>query len=164
MRVKKAKVNKEVKEDIRRTGPGQNISLGHQACTGGRGTCEGNVAVRGAVGLATAVTCVRVGTPVITLVDAVVVSAWGTARVMWMAQAKRVHFASIVLRRDGDVPDAETLREVHTVRALSQRLLEDFAIRARMPVVATVMGVKYCPTVIHMAVMVTYGCGVVLTR
>ena len=73
------------------------------------------MAVRGAVGLAIAVTCVRVGTPVITLVGAVVVSAWGTARAMWMAQVKRAHFASIVLRRDEDVPDAEILREVHTV-------------------------------------------------
>ena len=74
-----------MKIDIRRTAPAQNILLRHQACTGGRGTCEGNVAVRGAVGLAIAVLSVRVGTPVITLAGAVVVSAWGRVRAMWMA-------------------------------------------------------------------------------
>ena len=38
--------------------------------------------VRGAVGLAIAVLSVRVGTPVIALAGAVVVSAWGRAHAM----------------------------------------------------------------------------------
>ena len=71
-----------MKMDIRRTAPAQNISLGHQACTGGRGTCEGNVAVRGVVALAIGVLSVRVSAPVIALAGAVVVSAWGRARAM----------------------------------------------------------------------------------
>jgi hypothetical protein len=78
----------EQRKEIRRTAPGQKISLGHQACCGGSGTCEGNIAVRGAVGLATDVTCVIAGTPVITLTGAVVFDAWGAARAMfaiWMA-------------------------------------------------------------------------------
>jgi hypothetical protein len=58
-----------------RTAPGQNILLGHHACTGGSGACEGSVAVRGAVGLATDVTGVIVVTPLIELEGAGVVGA-----------------------------------------------------------------------------------------
>ena len=78
-----------------RTALGQNISLGHQACGGGSGTCEGNVAARGAVGLATTVTCVIVGTPVMTPTGAVVV-AWVAPRAVWMAYAMTAHSTSIV--------------------------------------------------------------------
>lgn len=59
----------------------------------------GNTAVRGAVGLATDVTCVIVGTPVITLTGgAVVFDAWLAALAMfaiWMAYATTGHLTSI---------------------------------------------------------------------
>lgn len=42
--------------------PAQKISLGHHACLGGNGACDGKVCVGGDVGSGTAVEMVIVGT------------------------------------------------------------------------------------------------------
>lgn len=51
-------------ENDRHTNPAQNISLGHQACLGGRGTSEGIGEDSGTLGLATTVEKVMDGTDI----------------------------------------------------------------------------------------------------
>ena len=71
--------NEEAARQTVHTGPAQKISLGHHACLGGRGTCEGSAEFRGADGLATAVETVMEGTPVLMAPDGAVAldTAWG---------------------------------------------------------------------------------------
>ena len=60
----KAVSAKRAHQDRPRTSPAQKISLGHHACFGGSGICDGRVFVRGAVGAGVAVDSVMEGTPV----------------------------------------------------------------------------------------------------
>ena len=78
---------------MRRTSPAQNISLGHHACFGGSGTCDGSVADEAAVGLGTAVESVIEGAPVLTPLGA----AWGIARTLWANQRAATTVVRIVL-------------------------------------------------------------------
>ena len=92
---------------MRRTSPAQNISLGHHACCGGSGTCDGSAFVRGTVGLATAVDNVMDGVPMLAapaVEDAALEAAWGTARAACAshsAAARRARIVFIVAREVG---------------------------------------------------------------
>lgn len=70
------------------TDPAQNISDGHQACLGGKGSCDGKSELRAAVALGTDVIIVSVGGEVSIVPGAVAVdeaeeleseAAWGKA-------------------------------------------------------------------------------------
>ena len=79
-----------------RTSPAQKISLGHHACLGGRGTCDGSVAERAAVGLGMDVEIVTEGTPVLTAAESELEAAWGRARTLWANQRAAATFARMV--------------------------------------------------------------------
>lgn len=94
--------------------------LGHQGCCGGSGTCEGNVAVREAVGLAIDVTCVIVGT--LAVERSVVLFGWSSrsalAPATWMAYTMTAHFAYIVI--------AGTLSDKDTTQGIQAELRDDY--------------------------------------
>lgn len=74
--------NSEVRCRFPLTAPAQKISLGHHACLGGKGACEGRVEFKGRDGLGTDVDMVTVGVAVVLAEDGAVVDveielAWG---------------------------------------------------------------------------------------